>query len=229
MGGMKTVCTRRCAEQGHPEIRLEYDSALALTADALWLSDALEMQVAGGERYQEGETFQVGWALTRFVKDPDGLLSLEEPDMASMPIQWQPGVTRTLAHLRRQRDVVASVLGTDVPSFPSLMQSCLVCTRVTHRDASVMMAREVSEGNDSGWYIGCMDARHDHNDPKQLKRVSLYEAIVAHAPQAVGYLALPPGATAIVGKTRPVIRVDNKELAFIPGSYLATRYKAISS
>lgn len=229
MGGMKTVCTRRCAGHGHPEIRLEYDSALALTADALWLSDGLEMQVAGGERYQAGETFQVGWALTRFRKDPDGVLSLEEPDMASVPIQWQRGVTRILAHLRRQRDVVASVLATDAPSFPSLLQSCLVCTKVSHRDASVMMAREVPQGHDSGWYIGCMDARHDHNDPKQLKRVSLYEAIAAHAPQAVGYLALPPGATAIVGKARPVIRVDNKELAFIPGSYLATRYKPISS
>jgi len=69
----------------------------------------------------------------------------------------------------------------------------------------------------------------NYENLKQLMRMSLYEAIVAHAPQAVGYLALPPGATAIVGKARPVIRVDNKELAFLPGSYLATRYKAISS
>jgi len=221
---MKSVTTMRCAEHSHPEIRFEYDSARALTADALWLADVVERQVAAGERYKEGDTFQVGWSWTRFRKEPDGLLSLEEPTMASMPIQWKAGVTRTLAHLRRQRDVVASVLAFDSLCFPSLMQSCLICTRVTAKDASVMMAREAPEGSDSGWYIGCMDARHNHNDPKELKRVSLYEAIVSHVPHALDYLALPAGAKVIVGAGRPVIRVDGKELAFHPGSYLATRY-----
>lgn len=54
-----------------------------------------------------------------------------------------------------------------------------------------MMERFEATGNDSGWYLGCVDEDHDHNDPKNLQRVSLYE-IACGMLTCVPFLSLPP-------------------------------------
>ena len=99
--------------------------------------------------------------------------------MQSMPIVWEQTVSRTLRDLRLQKDVVESVLSPDDLSFPSLLQSGLICTRLG-TTTGLIMERVEGSGNDSGWFCGCYDADHDHNDAAELKCVSLYEAAVCY-------------------------------------------------
>jgi hypothetical protein len=73
--------------------------------------------------------------------------------------------------------------------FPSLQQSCLVCARSKDR-VDFAMERFAPSNNDSGWYLGCTDTDHDHNNPDNLRRISLYE-LACDVPASVPFFALP--------------------------------------
>lgn len=224
---MKVLRTTTCASHGHPEFRVTYDpTAVVISSDAEWLLGWLQDSVAEGALYKPEQTCRIGWGVTQVRLHPSGDLCLWEPDMQSMPIEWVEGVTTTLAHLRAQKDVVESVLGGEELSFPSLEQSAIICSRLG-RDSKVVMERAVREGADSGWYFGCQDDDHDHNDATELRRVSLYDVAARYAPQIVPYVALPPGVLVALGKGMPILFRDGEPLEFRPGSYLAARNAAL--
>jgi hypothetical protein len=219
----KTLRTTKCCRHGHPEFRITIDPAVMVEADGAWFLAWLEETVAQGTRYSAGQTCQVGWMLTQILQTEDGDLSVWEPDMRHLPVEWSESVSHTLAHLRIQKDVVESVLAAEDVSFPSMRQSAIICTRLRQGEGVVMERAEPS-GADSGWFCGCRGGSHDHNDVAELRRVSLYEAAVRHAPQIVPYLALPPGVLVGVGESALVVFRDGEPLEFRPGSYLAARY-----
>lgn len=219
---MKFLRTMTCAQHGHPEFRISFDSAVAAN-DAKWLLGWLEESVAEGTRFEIGQTCQVGWVVTEVRQHESGDLILWEPDMRSLPVQWSAAVSYTLAHLRVQKDVAESVLGAEDLLFPSMRQSALICTRLAE-NKDVVMERAESNGADSGWFCGCREKGHDHNDVAELRRVSLYEAAIRHAPQIVPYLGLPPGVLLCIGSGAPKIFFAGEPLPFKPGSYLAARY-----
>jgi hypothetical protein len=66
----------------------------------------------------------------------------------------------------------------------------------------------------SGWLIGCADSDHDHNAVENLKKVTLYEAIVRHCPAALRFLGSPSGA---------LISVEDEPVFFLNGERLAVR------
>jgi hypothetical protein len=221
--GMKALRTKTCRRHGHPEFRISYDPAVVVVPeDVKWLLGWLEKTVADGTRYTPGQTCQVGWMVTEVRQHEDGELSIWEPDMRHLPIEWADSVSYTLAHLRAQKDVVESVLGADDMTLPSIRQSAIMCTRLG-RDEGMVLERVAPSGADSGWFCGCSDEDHDHNDVAELRRVSLYEAAVRHAPQIVPYLALPAGVLVGIEAGKPVVFRDGKSLAFRSGSYLARR------
>jgi hypothetical protein len=221
---MKVQRTIACARHGHLEFRIAYDTAVVVVADdAEWLLRWLEESVAGGTRFETGQTCQVGWVVTKVQLHESGDLFLWEPDMRSLPIQWSAAVSNTLAHMRVQKDVVESLLGAEDLTFPSMRQSVLVCTRLA-KNESVVMERADPSGADSGWFCGCREGDHDHNDVAELRRVSLYEAAIQHAPQIVPYLALPPGVLVCIGSGAPDVFRAGEPLTFKPGSYLAARH-----
>jgi hypothetical protein len=43
---------------------------------------------------------------------------------------------------------------------------------------------------DSGWFLACIDERHDHKSKDSLSLISLYEA-ATHQPGIVQYIAFP--------------------------------------
>lgn len=220
---MKALRTTTCEHHGHPELRIAYDSDVVLANDAEWLLRWIEESVAGGMRFEIGQTCQVGWIVTQIRLHESGDLILWEPDMQGLPVQWSEAVNYTLAHLRTQKDVVESVLGAEDLLFPSMCQSALICTRIAN-SGGVVMERVEPNNTDSGWFCGCREAGHDHNDVAELRRVSLYEAAVRHATQIVPYLALPPGILACVSGGPPEVFRDGELLTFKPGSYLAERH-----
>jgi hypothetical protein len=216
--------TSTCRGHKHPEFRITYDPAVVpVVADVRWFAGWLEQSVAQAKRFTPGQTCQIGWMVTEIRQGGDGLLSIWEPDMRAMPVAWTESVSHTLAHLRLQKDVVESVLSADELSYPSMLQSAIICTRLGEKDGLVMERTEPS-GADSGWFFGCRDGDHGHNDVAALRRVSLYEAAVRFVPQIVPYLALPEGVLIEVRKGVPAIFQDGGLLEFKSGSYLAARY-----
>lgn len=161
--------------------------------------------------------------VTEVRNSNDGLLSFWEPDMRALPVAWKESVSNTLAHLRLQKDVVESVLSADALAHPSMLQSAIICTRFGQKDGMVMERTEPS-GTDSGWFFGCREEDHDHNEVAELRRVSIYEAAVRFAQQIVPYLALPDGVLIGVSKGVPAVFKEGELLKFKAGSFLAARH-----
>jgi hypothetical protein len=218
---MKTVTTTKCRAHGHAELQLTYDSARLLDADAQWFAGVLEGMVQSGSRFEIGQSLQVGWSVAWFTGLSSGVLGFEEPDMRSMPIVRQAGLTNSLGHLRLQKDTLESVLPPDALSFPSLLQSCLICSRV-QSSPTFFMDRSSSADADCGWFIGCCDENHDHNQLSELRKVSLYEAVARYCGGALPYLAFPSGSLVVVDEL-PTFFANGQELEIRPGSYVDTQ------
>ena len=216
--------TTSCRRHAHPEFRVTYDPAVVpVEEDVRWFLAGLEKSVAAGERFTDGQTFQVGWMVTLLRDSGPGFLSILEPDMRQMPVAWIDSVSQTLAHLRVQKDVCESVLSAEDLSFPSAQEAALICTRLG-RTQRMVMERSEPQGADSGWFCGCDGEGHNHNDERELLTVSLYEAAVRYSPQIIPYLALPPGTLLSHGGGPPAFFRHRRPLVYKPGSYLAAAY-----
>jgi len=183
-----------------------------------WLIGWLEERVLGGEVFRPGESLQVGWMYDKIVSRSDGTLGIVEPDFKTVPVAWVEGVALTLRHIWFQKEVAASVAL--APSFPSYRQSAIVCSRLRGASA-VMMHREEPSDVDSGWFIGCYDDDHDHQDPAELLSVSLFEAAVSWDQRFIAYLALPAGCYVVAGQGPPSISMHDKPLQVAPRSLLS--------
>ena len=208
--------TTQCGAHGHPEISLRCDGSIVPEEDLDWFARNLEEMVAGGEKFKAGDTIKIGWIMARF-KAADGLLALEEPDFKSFPIVWIDGITRTLADLRRQKDVVESLEGDMEPIFPAVDEAGCVCDRYTG-GRPLVIQRDPPQDSFSGWSVTCDDPEHDHALEK-LTPESLYR-IALDMPAVVQFLALPPGlAGHICADEMEFITADGL-LEIKPGSYL---------
>lgn len=219
---MNVLQTTNCHQHEHAEFRIAYDPTAVLADDVAWLARWLEQSVGEGARYRPGQTCQVGWMITEVRQDNNGNLTLWEPDLCSLPVKWSEGVTQALAHLRIQKDAVESVFRGDDLSFPSMLQSAIVCTQLGKSQGAIL-ERTDSDGADSGWFCGCRDEEHNHNDVSELTRVSLYEAAL-QAPLIIPFLAFPSGVLLSVDENKLILFHDGRPLNFRPGSYLARRY-----
>lgn len=212
--------TRTCRHHGHPEFVLDYDPAIVIEPDVEWLLDFLERSVGSGTKYRTQETIRIGWTDTLIEQTDSYHLLLLEPDWTGrLPLEYIPGVTRTLAHLRRQKDVAESLGLGERLSFPTIRQSAIVCNQLGARDCGVM-DRAQTEGQDSGWFFGCDDPGHDHNDASVLRRISLYE-VGCRVPEVVQFCALPPGLNLLHGSAEKiVVCLDGHGVEIRKGSYL---------
>jgi len=217
---VKEFTTSRCHEVGHPEFVFKVDTSLVLQIDVDWFTATLESMVAGGSKFVPGQTIQIGWGLLKVGVPAEGRLRIFEPGYTSKPpIEFVDTVTQTLSHLRVQKDVLESYFEIEEIAFPSLSESCIVCTNV-EETGGVVMDRTVPEPPDSGWFIGCTLPSHDHDNSKNLARVSVYEA-VQRFPAALGFLALPSGV--LLTSTLEEIRgyFDDAEVTPRRSSYIA--------
>ncbi len=214
--------TTTCAASGHPEFLLRCDSPLVPPDDVKVLVSFLENSVSSGTKYNPVETIQIGWIFAQVFDRGRGLLGIEEPDFQSVPIRWRDSVDRTLLHLRRQSDVAESVGLLPEIDFPPIGSSAIVCSRYATGRGFGMRRLPSQEPRDSGWFVGCLDATHDHDNPRRLSRLSLYQ-LVLNRPQAMPFIALPAGCAAIVDADEQlaILRGEDEAIEFGEGSYLA--------
>ena len=215
--------TSRCSEHGHPEIRVVFDQEFVLDSDVSELLTRIEESVAGGASYADGDTLHIGWVAARLVVTDDGTLSIHEPDMVFYPVLWVESVNHALIQQRLQLAVCASVLGSDDARFPSHHDTALLCERLGETEGFVMRRSE-PEDDSSGWFVGCDQEGHEHDDPSLLLRASLYEIVTRYEPRIVPYLALPFGACVETRRGSPAISMNDQPLEFRPGSVLESNF-----
>jgi hypothetical protein len=207
--------TNNSSASGHPEVSIAFDPNIVISADADWLINYIESDIRGGKRFEENSTIQIGWMICRFQKF-NNILRLCEPDFRIIPIQFVDSVNLTLFHLRRQRDVCDS-LGVARHEFPSILESALSCSEMLNSN-ELLLERASPQGRDSGWFVGCTNSSHDHNDTANLRRTSLYE-IACAKPSVIEFFALPSGSRVITNKHLRVW-LDGHEASIVTGSYL---------
>lgn len=217
---MRTVTTTKCTAHGQSELTLAFDPEKVLERDVRWFAGTLEQDVESGARFKAGQSMQIGWMWTWVTALPDGTYGFEEPDMKSAtPLVRQTGLTNSLSHLRLQKDILESVLTAETLSFPSIQQTCLVCTRLGNAGAFFLDRREPDD-KDSGWIFGC-ESDHNHEMTASWQKTWLYTAVVGTCRRALPYLAFPPGSLITVDeKDSPVFYLNDKQLPIRKDSYL---------
>ncbi len=224
---MKALTTN-CGRYGHREFVIDYNETFVPASDVTWLLGFLEETVASGTKYEPYQTLQVGWTETLIGEAEYNRLQLLEPDWSGvLPFRYVSSVTKTLLHLRLQKDVADSLGILDRLSFPTLSQSAITCNQLGLLDCGVM-DRVKSEGHDSGWFFGCNSTDHDHNESRNLKRMSLYE-VACLLPVTAQFYALPPGINLQFGGDVSLLAFFNgKKLSIKEKSYLHKLYKRVS-
>jgi hypothetical protein len=219
--------TTRCSVHEHPEFIAIYDEQVTSESFLRPFLTGLENTVSDGHRYNSGETIQFGWMILSLEATPQGELLLLEPDMQSFPIKFVPSVDRTLHHIRIQRYTAESVGLEEHVSFPSILQSAIVCSQPGK--LGFFLERDIPEGHGSGWFVGCNEPEHEHNKPETLSFLSLYE-ISCRFPFLIDFFALPPkSAISIDAEANIALYFDAKPLRASPESYLEAKYGMIAA
>ena len=152
--------TSNCKVHGHPEFVLYYDEEQLSEDDVNWLIISLEAEVANGQKFKEGDIFQIGWMLAKVKTHQDNFLTLSEPDLKDLPLKYVNSVTNCLIHLRWQKEILTSYGLSGPCVHPSVSQTVLICNHL-HDCSEIAMQRLYTDEEDSGWQIVCTDPEHD--------------------------------------------------------------------
>jgi hypothetical protein len=206
--------TEGCSKYKHPEIMFEVGEGVP-EVDALHFKTTLEGMVASGSRFKAGQTLQLAWMILRFAEADKGRLSLQEPDLKGMPIQYVNGVTRALRFMRAQRDTADSFGLTEQMTLATLMDVILVPDD-PDKIKIAQLHREAPEVPMSGWFL--MEAGED---PPEFRPMSLYELALSR-PNLVKFFALPAGTDVVIDSTGEIsVFANSKPLTPEPGSFVA--------
>jgi hypothetical protein len=222
------VVTDTCRGHGHPEFVLEADEGHVPSVYLENVAQTIQRMVAAGSVFRPGETFQIGWMLTRVESYGDDRLTLVEPDMRSMPMRFVRRISETLRQMMLQLFMLDSVSLRAEIDIPLAQHSLVACTRYTE-PAFFMTRSAPGDEHDSGWFVGCLADDHDHDAASNLTRVSLYEAFVRQ-PAVQGFLAFPIGSLIAVDPRAGVrIYKGEQELPVEPDSFLDAWTKRLAA
>jgi hypothetical protein len=213
------ISTTNCCRFSHLEFILEADARSVPDIYLHEMADTIEQLVAAGERFKLNETFQIGWMLTRVESYSASQLTLVEPDMKSFPIKWVSGITNTLRQKMMQVFMLDSIALRDQMNVPSILQSLIACT--DYSGPNFFMSRsDPTNERDSGWFVGCRDTEHDHNDPQNLCCVSIYEAFL-NQPRIQNFITFPKDVIVVMDRSTGLSMLnEHGTIEFVAGSFL---------
>jgi len=214
--------TSRCAAHRHPEFTIVFRRPMPIPSLERMLLDHFEEAVAAGTRFLPGQIVRAGWADFRLIERSDATLGLEERD-AHATSEWTESVDHSLMQVWVQQEVCRS-LGFEDSSFPQQTQSALVCSELFDAPGPYWLDRlKPMSDLDSGWFIGCLGAEHDHNQEENLTKVWPLWHLVVRMPFLGQFLALPTGTQLEVEPPPHVaakVLIDGVERLPRAGSYL---------
>lgn len=215
------MVTTECGEHGHPEFVIEFDTSGIPEESGRELIQTIEEMVADGSVFRPGETFAIGWMLTRIAKSESGNLTLTEPDLDTAPLEYRAGVTETLRHKMIQVFSCDSYgIDRERLMIPTINQLAIACQRVPETEALLLARNDSADPDDSGWFALCRDDDHDHQDTDNIGVVPLYE-LARVRPEIVAWMMFPTGATLLLEPEEPpLVMLDDEPLELITGSFV---------
>jgi hypothetical protein len=214
---IRFITTTKCCAFQHPEFLLKFDAAIP-KGDIDVLTTFLEESVENGTLYNEGDLITLGSMLFRVARF-DNSLTLEEPDLQSMPIKWRQGVTRSVQLLRLQKDIAESVSLDDEIDPPSIRCSLLVGSDLMLEDEEFVLDRIKPGDSDSGWFVGRRDTVLNYDVEASLRRIAVYQAIM-NWPRIAGFLGLPAGCQVEICGNRSKISRNGSTIEIKTGSFM---------
>jgi hypothetical protein len=215
------LSTSKCGRHQHPEFVLEAGESCLPEVHLRDLVQTIEEMVAQGSVFKPGDTMRIGW-ISALVQPYDASrLTLHEPDMQSIPVQWVPGVTESLRHRMVQVYTLDSFSLRQEMNMPSFRHTLLVCTAFAE-PGFFMRRTSPSEKNkaDTGWFVGCLNDGHDHNSRENLRCISLYEAFIKQR-GIQNFVVFPIGSMIMVDAQRGLsVWKNDAALSILPGSFL---------
>lgn len=164
-----------------------------------------------------GDTMRYGWSTLRFVAEPgSGVLVLEELEM---PLDdrndcYIPGAARAVSLVRYQDETTQRLGSPVVAHHPHRSERVVICCRLAPASTwpvLVMDRLDRDPGADySGWFAGCGDPSHSHDDLAELSAAHLVH-LVQHEPRLLPYLALPEGTRLVFEASRVIIFPPNQD------------------
>ncbi len=215
------VSTQHCRKFDHPEFVIEVDESRIPGEQIKLFIRNLEGLVAEGAAFRPQQTFKVGWMTTEVHAYEGSRLTLFEPDMEAWPIRFVPGITESLHQEMMQVFFVDSLaIPRQEMEIPDIRQSAMVCSRYQETQDLFLARSEPFEKTDSGWFLGCLDDDHDHEEVENLAVVTLYQAFLGR-PEIEVWASFPRGTLiALEQGLVPRITRDDVPLDIQPGSFL---------
>ncbi len=154
-----------------------------------------------GKPILAGQTIRYGWTLLRAEPGAPGpdqterlkMQELSQP-FAEQTSSFTDGVTAAVALLALQEAAIARIRITGTAEHPHRHDSAIVCARVDQRGGTPLTLTRLSltdrRIHDSGWFAGCQDRDHNHDDPHELHSAHLVH-LVASYPWIFPYLGMP--------------------------------------
>lgn len=172
-------------QQQIPSVHAPRASRIALAPLQNWLSRA----VASGERFQDGQEFQLGWAWFRIGIDSRGV-RVTAPRIGAPRLVYVDDCSDALNLIAEQKATVAQYgvegLGSDC------RQSALIVRDLDTCAAPFLDRLTAPMDGRSGWYVGAHDSKLDVARPENLKLVPFSE-LLSRRPELGPFLTLPAG------------------------------------
>jgi len=209
--GERRAITVGLQEVGQTEFVLLQSGGVSDDAAQRLLQYIGDYITASGKIIQTSETMRYGWSTLRFGLGADNLLHIEEltDPFVHNANSYRPGAATALAILREQDAAVHRNNIPTVAHHPHRSEMVVICRHISPQSRIMVFDRiKATRPDDSGWFVGCGDASHNHNDIKELARMHLVH-IAEMNHKIVMYLAMPED-------TRVVFE-QNVAIVFAPG------------
>lgn len=156
-------------------LRVKYNSALVSEDEVDWFLDYFFSESRKEKEFLTGQLIELGISLLLLKENETGGISVFEPDWKpSGLINFIESISNSIVLLKESLSVVGKLNCADSIDYPSIRSSMVICNKVNQSNINIL-ERLSYEGSDSGWFAGCNDTNHNHSDPNELKRISIYE------------------------------------------------------
>ena len=215
--GQQRVITNGLMELGQQECALELTNDAAEEYAAKVLHYIADYVAKSQQHIQAGETMRYGWSTLRFVQAPDApILSIEElaDPFSTATDSFIRGAGKAIAILREQDATVHRNGIGPIGHHPHRSERVVICRRLPPSvpwRVMVFDRLQAGQADQSGWFVGCGQADHAHNDVKELASLHLVY-LAERDPRIVRYLAMPE-ETRVVFEQQKIIVFGPQEQA----------------
>ena len=208
--GQRRAVTSGLVAMEQAELALELTQGVTDEGISRVLQYVSDYIATSGQHILAGETMRYGWSTIRFVPTASPtILNIEELTNPFAPGNegFSVGASKAIAILTEQDATVHRNGIAKVAHHPHRSELALICRRLTPNPPPKVMVFDRIKANrsdDSGWFVGCGNTEHNHNDFNELSRLHLVYLTSLNA-LIVNYLAMPEDSRVVFDHGRVIV------------------------